>query len=59
MTHRCPSGTATKLNRDAATPIGVLARMTCPSCGWTMDGPELMATYERVLNDPATRARLA
>ena len=57
--HRCPNGTSTRLNRDAAAPVGVLARMTCPACGWTMDGPALMAAVERVLNATAVRARLA
>lgn len=42
MRHTCPDGSQTRLIRDANAPVGVLARHTCPNCGWTKDGETIL-----------------
>jgi hypothetical protein len=59
MTHKCPDGKYSKLTRDASVPVGVPARHTCPACGWTMAGQEIIDRTMAVLNDPKVRAALA
>jgi len=58
MRHTCPDGTQTKVTRDPKAPVGVLARHTCPNCGWTKSGEAILAATKSILGSSAVRASL-
>ena len=48
MKHRCPDQTTTTLVRDAA-PVGQMAPMRCPRCGYAFDPSQLPAVRKMLL----------
>lgn len=59
MRHTCPDGSQTRLIRDPKAPVGELARMACPHCGWARHGEAILADAKAILGGIAVRRTLS
>lgn len=57
MRHTCPDGTQTRLIRDDV-PVGVVARHTCPNCGWSRAGQTILRNAKAILTSASVRTSL-